>query len=170
MEMRCLPPPPPPPPPGPRSHNLRSDAISLRRTLGSTIRPLSPSRAGLHRPRRRWSQESRPNPIFNVLPRSPGGEALVVIPATRAIGAVAENVIRTLAQRDAVHERQAKVTIRLPQFWFEQSTNSPAATGVPVNGVDSAKARTAGRDDSRFFDPKSTSLQCHRAPRGVLVP
>jgi hypothetical protein len=41
----------------------------------------------------------------------------------RAIGAVAENVIRTLAQRDAVHERQAKVTIRLPQFWFEKSTN-----------------------------------------------
>jgi hypothetical protein len=71
MEMRCLP--PPPPPPGPRSHNLRSDAISLRRTLGSTIRPLSPSRAGLHRPRRRWLQESRPTPIFNVLPRSPGG-------------------------------------------------------------------------------------------------
>jgi hypothetical protein len=50
-------------------------------------------------------------------------EAMVVIPATRAIGAVAENVIRTLAQRDAVYERQAKVTIRLPQFWFEKSTN-----------------------------------------------
>jgi hypothetical protein len=50
-------------------------------------------------------------------------EAMVVIPATRAIGAVAENVIRTLAQRDAVHERQAKVTIRLPQFWFEKSTD-----------------------------------------------
>jgi|SRR5215831_61528 len=80
-------------------------------------------------------------PHFNVLPRSPGVrsaevpgpiavaavngclEAMVVIPATRAIGAVAENVIRTLAQRDAVHERQAKVTIRLPQFWFEKSTN-----------------------------------------------
>jgi len=44
---------------------------------------------------------------------------MVVIPATRAIGAVAENVIRTLA----VYERQAKVTIRLPQFWFEKSTN-----------------------------------------------
>src|SRR5262245_27183434 len=48
-------------------------------------------------------------------------EALVVVPATRAIGAVAENVIRPLAQREVVHERQA--TIRLPQFWFEKSTN-----------------------------------------------
>ena len=41
-------------------------------------------------------------------------EILVVIKETRAIGAVAENVIRPLAQRDAVHERQAKITIRLP--------------------------------------------------------
>jgi hypothetical protein len=36
----------------------------------------------------------------------------VVVPATRAIGAVAENVIRPLAQREVVHEWQAKVTIR----------------------------------------------------------
>src|SRR5262249_36803673 len=42
-------------------------------------------------------------------------EALVVIPAPRAIGTVAENVIRPLAQSDVVHERQARVSIRLPQ-------------------------------------------------------
>jgi hypothetical protein len=44
-------------------------------------------------------------------PRSCGGN-----PAMRAIGAVAENVIRPLAQREVVHERQAKVTNPAPSL------------------------------------------------------